>query len=974
MGCEGEMPGKTGTRASLFAILLIALALRLWRLGADSLWYDETVTLFIAQEDLARLTAHTAGDIHPPLYYYLQHFWLRLAGTGEFSAAFLSLFFGLLLVALVYRLARDLTGQEPLALLAGLLVALSPYHLWYSQEVRMYTLGACLGLAAALALCRWLRTVQADERSLDVRWLAGYALAAALGLYTLYYFAFLLTFLGLWGLAMAWRAGRRSIRRWRLALAWCGAQVAALALFGPWLPIAFRQATVPPVPPWRSFTPLVQVLQDSWTALSVGQSLPPHLAWPWLALTAVLVVWGIASLARDGKGWEALFLVGYVAFPLAVIYAASYVTPLFHPRYLFTYAPPFSILVAAGLVRLRRWGAWPQAVVLLALLGGYAWSAWRFETLPTYRADDHRGAVRYLEARLAPGDAVLINAGYVYTALEVYRQEPVAWRGRLVAYPQEPSPAEGWVLLQTGSIGGAPTLGWGNPRSDFYPMDAAAARAALEEVFRRHPRVWVYRCYDTVTDPQGLIRGWLEEMGTRFDDQVFAGESNLRVQGYLSRLWHEERAAPGGPRFGGALTLLEASARAEEGPRRRVWVTLTWQKVDAIPEDWTVSVRLYDGEGHRIAQADGIPGGPLHGPQHWAKGETVRHPVRLDLPTGTPPGTYVLRLAVYRRSDLTTLPDETGSTETAIGDVVLAQPDRRPAQAGQGAPYGARTALGARLLDVRLSTTEPTPGEPVHLEVLWQREGEGPATTPILFVQVLGEHGRLWFAQETPLGTSGHPFASWVADEKVRTRHTIRLPADTPSGGYALVAGLLNPSDRSRIPVALAPAMPADHLRLATLAVIAREPLPPPAGTLPHRAGVSFGDQVQLEGFALAPEEAQPGGVLAVRLRWRTLRVMDTDYQAFLHLTASDDPHPLAQVDAPPAADDLPTARWLPGEVLEGTLALPIPTVLPPGTYHLWLGLYDPQTGRRLPLAGPEGQPLGDAFLLGEITVGLPSP
>ncbi|MBC7223796.1 MAG: glycosyltransferase family 39 protein, partial [Anaerolineae bacterium] len=955
------MPGKSGTRASLFAILLIALALRLWRLGADSLWYDETVTLFIAQEDLARLTAHTAGDIHPPLYYYLQHFWLRLAGAGEFSAAFVSCFFGVLLVALVYRLARDLTGQEPLALLAGLLVALSPYHLWYSQEVRMYTLGASLGLVAALALWRWWRAVQAPEGSLGARWLAGYALAAALGLYTLYYFAFLLAFLGLWGLAMAWRAGRPGAHRWRVVLAWCGAQATALTLFGPWLPIAFRQATVPPVPPWRSFTPLAQVLRDSWTALSVGQSLPPRLAWPWLAVAALLVAWGLASLARAGKGWEAFFLGGYVAFPLAVIYAASYATPLFHPRYLFTYAPPFSILLAAGLTRLRRWGRWLQVAVLVALLGGYAWSAWRFATLPDYRADDHRGAVRYLEARLAPGDAVLVNAGYAYTALEVYRQEPVAWRGRLVAYPQKPTPAEGWVLLQTGSIGGAPTLGWGDPRSDFYPMDAAAARAALEEVFRRHPRVWVYRCYDTVTDPQGLIRGWLEEMGTRFDDQVFAGASNLRVQGYLSRLWREERVGPGSSLFGGALRLLEASARAEEGARRRVWVTLTWQKVDAIPEEWAVSVRLYDGEGHRIAQADGVPGGPLHSPQRWAVGEKVRHPLRLDLPAGTPPGTYALRLAVYRPSDLVPQPDESGRTETPIGEVALAQPDRRPAQAGQGVPYGARFALGARLLDFRLSTTEPAPGEAVRLELLWGREGEGPAATPILFIQVLGEDGRLWFAQEAPLGGPGRPFASWAAGEKVRTLHTIRLPADTPHGGYALVIGLLNPSDRSRIPVALARAFRADHLHLATLAVIAREPLPPPAGTLPHRAGVSFGGQVQLEGFALAPEEVRPGDSLAVRLRWRTLRVMNADYQAFLHLTAPGDLHPLAQVDAPPATGDLPTARWLPGEVLEGTLTLPIPADLPPGAYHLRLGLYDPQTGRRLPAADAEGTPLGDA-------------
>lgn len=961
-------------RASLFAILLAALAVRLWRLGADSLWYDETVTLFIAQEDLARLTAHTAGDIHPPLYYILQHFWLAAAGAGEFAAAFFSLFFGVLSVALLYRLARDLTGHGTVALLAGLLAAFSPFHLWYSQEVRMYTLGACLGMGAGLILWRWLREMHARPGNLGVCWLAAYAIVAALGLYTLYYFAFLLAFLGLWGLAGAWRAGGTRPQRTRLILAWCAAQMVALALFGPWLPIAFRQATTPPVPPWRSFTPLPQVLLESWNALSVGQSLPPDLSWPWLLLTAALAALGIAALVREGKGETALFLGGYVAFPLAAIYLASYATPLFHARYLFTYAPPFAILVAAGLQAVRWRARWVRAIVLIALLAGYAWSAWRLETLPAYRADDHRAAVRYLESRLRPGDAVLVNAGYVYTALEAYRREPVAWRGRLVNYPQTPVEGNGWVLLQTGSIGGAPSLGWGDPLSDFYPMTAGEARAALEEAFRRHARVWVYRCYDTVTDPQGLIRGWLEEMGTRFDDQVFPGESNLRVQGYLSRLWKGATTGAAGPLFGGGLRLADLSVQADEGAERRIWAAITWQKAGPIPSEWAVSLRLYDEAGHRVAQADEVPAGPLHGPHLWTSGETVPHTMRLDLPVGTPPGTYALRLAVYQRENLSPLPDEAGETEAEVGAITLTQPDRRLTTVGQGIPFGARFSLGVRLLDVLLPTTEPAPGEALRLELLWEREGAAPSTeTPTLFLQVLDGEGRLWFAREAPLGTPARPFGEWAAGEKVRTVHTLRLPADTPSGGYALVVGLLDADERSRIPATLRPGVRADHLRLATLAVVAREPLPPPQAALPQRPEVSFGGVIRLAGFALDPEVAAPGGRIAARLHWQALQVMGVDYQAFLHLTTLEDRHPLAQVDAPPADEGLPTARWLPGEVLEGMLSLSIPSELAPGTYRLWLGLYDPGTGERLPVLGPHGEPMGDALLLGEMEVEPPS-
>src|SRR5512140_2372016 len=125
------------TRVGLVFLLLAGFALRLYHLGAASLWYDETVSLYLARQDLVSLTTHTAGDIHPPFYYYLLHVWGSLAGWSDFSSAFLSLVFGILLVALTYRIGREWFDRQT-GFLAAFLVALSPYNLWYSQEVRMY--------------------------------------------------------------------------------------------------------------------------------------------------------------------------------------------------------------------------------------------------------------------------------------------------------------------------------------------------------------------------------------------------------------------------------------------------------------------------------------------------------------------------------------------------------------------------------------------------------------------------------------------------------------------------------------------------------------------------------------------------------------------------------------------------------------------------------------------------------------------
>ena len=203
------------TRSALGLILLAGTALRLYRLGADSLWYDETVSTFLAGSRLPELLRHTAGDIHPPGYYVLLRGWLMLMGypTGhadahgiglEFSAAFFSLFFGILLIALVYALARRVANHQ-VGLIAALLVAFSPYNVWYSQEVRMYTLGAALGVVVVYALAqiadgKW--QIANGRRQTDRRqaafWWAVYAVAAAAGMYTLYYFIFLLIPLNVW--------------------------------------------------------------------------------------------------------------------------------------------------------------------------------------------------------------------------------------------------------------------------------------------------------------------------------------------------------------------------------------------------------------------------------------------------------------------------------------------------------------------------------------------------------------------------------------------------------------------------------------------------------------------------------------------------------------------------------------------------------------------------------------------------------
>ena len=378
--------GAARERAVFLILLAIGFALRLYRLGVDSLWYDETVSVYLAGSPVSELLRHTAGDIHPPGYYLLLRGWLALTGfaerraapTGiglEWAAGFFSVFFGVALIALTGILARRLAGAKAGLVAAGL-VALGPFNIQYSQEVRMYTLGAFLGALAIYAVSRAVT-------SRGFRWWAVYAVAAAAGMYTLYYFIFLLIPLNAW---VGWEGIRGRLGR-KTAAGWITANLAAFLLYLPWMPNAIRQATDPPVPPWRQPTPPLTALAEGWQALSLGQSAPDWTVPISLVVLAVFLL-GLARTRPRALIWSIT-----LAPPTLILIASALVTPLYHVRYLFTFSPAVYVAIASGEAQLwRRQRIAATLVAALWMVGAIA-TLHAFWTSPEYRADDHRGAV-----------------------------------------------------------------------------------------------------------------------------------------------------------------------------------------------------------------------------------------------------------------------------------------------------------------------------------------------------------------------------------------------------------------------------------------------------------------------------------------------------------------------------------------------------------------------------------------------------
>lgn len=145
-------------RLALLLIITVAVLLRLVAISTRPIWYDEAFAVLFAEKGLqAMLTGTltqvggTASDVHPLAYYVLLSGWMDLFGESLTAVRLLSVLFGVGTILIIYLFSRSLAGER-MALLAALLVALSPFQIHYAQEVRMYALLVFLLATATMAL------------------------------------------------------------------------------------------------------------------------------------------------------------------------------------------------------------------------------------------------------------------------------------------------------------------------------------------------------------------------------------------------------------------------------------------------------------------------------------------------------------------------------------------------------------------------------------------------------------------------------------------------------------------------------------------------------------------------------------------------------------------------------------------------------------------------------------------------------
>src|SRR5688500_16052452 len=140
----------------LFALVLLGAALRFYRYDALSLWLDEGITVYVTRMPWDTVLGfHGAYETHPPLYFILVK--LATLVVPEVNAGRLvSIVAGTLTIPVLYALVARMTTRWA-GVVAALVLTISPLHIWFSQEARMYSLTLLLITTSYLALAGFNR-------------------------------------------------------------------------------------------------------------------------------------------------------------------------------------------------------------------------------------------------------------------------------------------------------------------------------------------------------------------------------------------------------------------------------------------------------------------------------------------------------------------------------------------------------------------------------------------------------------------------------------------------------------------------------------------------------------------------------------------------------------------------------------------------------------------------------------------------
>jgi hypothetical protein len=648
----------------LLLLILLAFARLVWRLDAKDLWLDESFSLQRAESSWGSIflnampisdgaeTVQTI-DQHPFAFFVLLGVAVRLLGKSEFALRLPAVAAATLFVPICWALARRLTRRRcvpaPAPAFAALLAAVSPFYLWYGQEVRMYAQVGFLAVLSLYLLLRWAEAVDRRSRNL---WLIGYLVALAVLLSSHYYSVLILPAQALFVYT------RLSGRRRRQALL---ASVGILVIGGAFaIPAAWLMITQGGASNFTSVSPRI-LGPDLVNAFTLGLSVDLARVWPLDVLSAALaimgVVWGLRSRSVIARGgW---LLPAFVLVPAILLLGLNALRPAYmNARHMSLISGGYLLLLSAGLAWLWQLRRWVAGVVMALVVGGMIYSSVNYYTAAQYDKGNMAGVGQVLDEKMQPGDLLLI--------------EPPSW-GRLFRYYLPLDDIERWQQAgQTTEWRALPAL------SGSQPGDLKALLATFRKQYRR---IWLAR-----SEPDSEIVDLLKRGTFRTQDWGFESPlSYLHLELFQVDLPVIDRLpASAHPvtdvTFENGISLRGYEVGRPFEPGRAVPITLYWQVAQQPDRRYKYILRWIsegaDGVERVLAITEKEPYDALLPTLDWKPGTTIREYTSILPPADLIPGKSHLSLQMYDAETLQKLSvrSAAGVQTDASGDDTLVLP------------------------------------------------------------------------------------------------------------------------------------------------------------------------------------------------------------------------------------------------------------------------------------------------------------
>ena len=386
----------------LISILSIGIGLRLYKLGNGSLWFDESLPLISTGDALKILLS---GKFYYPIAYAsLVHYYWTIVGNSEFMLRLSSAIFGAASIIALYFLAKLLFNKKA-GLFSAFILSISPFHIYYSQELRMYSLISLLSLVSAYCLIKSIRVNK------NIYW-SGYALFNIINIYVHPMAIFILISEMLFFLLYIGKY-RHLITRWAVShlvisiflIPWIVSMFSGLRLViarDNW----FFESTLSWIP-----TINAKNLFYTFKNFSAGYNAAKEIYLIAMALFFILFCIGIAKSSRRKEGLALSLLCLFIP-----IFSAALISK-FRPCYLDRYFIPSSLfyclIIGNGLSELKKRYAF-TAVACIAFLSICALKNFYADYLPgtfiehigVQAKNDDRGAAKYVAENFKKEDAI----------------------------------------------------------------------------------------------------------------------------------------------------------------------------------------------------------------------------------------------------------------------------------------------------------------------------------------------------------------------------------------------------------------------------------------------------------------------------------------------------------------------------------------------------------------------------------------